>query len=318
MTGKGSKDVVTPPKAGLDFAAIKVGRGFMVISADPITGVASHIGEYAIKVSANDVATSGNRPQFAESVVMLPEGSSADDVGRVVGQMDLAARQLGITIVGGHTEVTPGIHRPIVTVTAFSFVKEYVSSEDALEGDSIMMTKTAGLEGTSVLATEGAGLKGRVSEETLRRARKFIGLMSIVEDAVAANETDAVHGMHDCTEGGVLGAVFEMSLASRLGFTLEEKAVPVAPETRAICARYSIDPLRLLGSGSLLLAVEHGREAKVAKALRSICEVTTIGQLRKGRKVMMTKGGAERLVRESPRDELWRVLADSSRRSQRL
>jgi hydrogenase expression/formation protein HypE len=317
MTGRESKDVVTPPKAGLDFAAIRVGRGFMVVSADPITGVASQIGEYAIKVSANDVATSGNRPQFAESVVLLPEGSSADDVGRVAAQMDLAAKRLGIAIVGGHTEVTPGLHKPIVAVTAFSFVKDYVSSEGALEGDSIMLTKTAGLEGTAVLASEGIGLKGRVPAKTLGKARRFLGRMSIVDDAVEAYGTGVVHAMHDCTEGGVLGAVFEMSVASGLGFVLKEAAVPVAPETKAICARYAIDPLRLLGSGSLLLAVEHGKEVKVAKALASVCQVTTIGQFRKGRRVTIAKGGVERLVRESPSDELWRVLADSSRRSQR-
>ncbi|MDA4120352.1 MAG: AIR synthase-related protein [Thaumarchaeota archaeon] len=317
MTGKVSKDLVTPPKAGLDFAAIRVGRRFMVVSADPITGVASQIGEYAIKVSANDVATSGNRPQFAESVVLLPEGSSSDDVELVVGQMDRAAKQLGIAIVGGHTEVSPGLRRPIVSVTAFSFVKEYVSSEDAREGDSIMMTKTAGLEGTAVLATEGTGLRGRIPAATLARARKFMDSMSIVEEAAVAYGTGAVHAMHDCTEGGVLGAVFEMSLASGIGFTLNERAIPVAPETKAICSRYSIDPLRLLGSGSLLMAIEHGKETKVASALAPVCKATIIGHFRKGRRTMTNRDGTERLIRDAPRDELWRVLADSSRRSKR-
>ena len=213
LTGKDSKSVVTPPKAGLDFAAVKVGSGYMLVSADPITGVTRDIGEYAINVSANDVATSGNRPQFAEAVVLLPEGSGRRSVGAVAEQMDAAAKRLGIAIVGGHTEVTPSLRRPIVMVTAFSFAKDYVTSGDAREGDTIMMTKTAGLEGSAVLANSGS-LKGEIENKTVQRASRFLSEISVVEEAVAAYRTGLVSAMHDCTEGGVLGAVYEMSRAS--------------------------------------------------------------------------------------------------------
>ena len=128
LTGAGSRDVVTPPLAGLDFAALQLGRRFLIISADPVTGVAKEIGRYAISVSANDVATSGNRPRFAESGVLLPEGADARYAKRIANQMDLAAKKIGMSIVGGHTEVTPGLRRPIVVVTAFSFADSYVSS----------------------------------------------------------------------------------------------------------------------------------------------------------------------------------------------
>jgi hydrogenase maturation factor len=308
MTGESSARIVTQPKAGLDFAAVKLGSGFMIVSADPITGVSERIGEYAINVSANDVATSGNRPQFAETVVLLPVGSTRESVREVAAQMHGAAKKLGIAIVGGHTEVTPELRRPIVIVTVFSFVKKYVTSGDARAGDTIMMTKTAGLEGSAVLASERSLLRGRVRAATLRQAQKFLSKISIVEEAVAAFGTGFVHAMHDCTEGGVLGAAFEMSLASGLGFELQEGRVPVAPATREICAQLSIDPFKLIGSGSTLLAVRAGREEKLKTALERTCKVTRIGEFTEGGRVLVRRDGRKQPVSTAPDDELWRVL----------
>jgi hydrogenase maturation factor len=288
---------------------VRLGGGYLVVSADPITGVSEDIGRYAVKVSANDVATSGNRPQFAESVILLPEGSSAADVRKLARQIHGAARESGVAIVGGHTEVTPGLKHPIVAVTVFSFVERFVTSGDARPGDTIMMTKTAGLEGTAELAKEKRRLLAGLRQETARKAQGLISQISIIEEAIAAFGTGRVHAMHDCTEGGVLGAVYEMSFASRIGFLLREAAVPIAPETTEVCRRLSIDPLRLIGSGSLLLAVEHGAETEIEEALRSICRVSPIGEFRRGRRVMVQRDGSRRLVKEAPEDELWRVLA---------
>jgi len=298
LTGASSNAIITPPLAGLDFAALKVDEKYMIVSADPVTGVAQEIGRYAISVSANDVATSGNRPQFAESVVLMPEGADAKYAEKIAKQMDSEAKKIGLSIVGGHTEVTPGLHHPIVMVTAFSFVDGYVSSRDAKEGDTIMMSKTAGLEGTAVLS-------GR---------RKFLDSLSVVDEATAAYATGAVHAMHDCTEGGVLGAAFEMSLASRLGFELEEKKVPVAPETKELCRRRGIDPLKLIGSGALLFAVEKGKEPRVSRALSPICRASTVGTFTNAGRILVRKDGSRRTLREAPEDELWRALARTSRR----
>jgi len=317
MTGADSARVVTPPKAGIDFAAVRLDRGFLVVSADPITGVVEEIGRYAVKVSANDVATSGNRPQFAESVVLLPKGSTEADVERVAKQVHEAARESGITILGGHTEVTPGLRNPIVIVTVFSVVERYVTSGDARAGDIIMMTKTAGLEGTAELARE-PGVKPRgVRDSVLAAARAMISQIGVTEEAVAAFRTGRVHAMHDCTEGGVLGAVYEMSVASELGFTLSESLVPVAPETAEVCRGLSIDPLRLIGSGSLLLAVEPGAEEEVGRALAPVCRVTRVGEFRAGSRKLLRRDGSTGLLREAPEDELWRVLSRPRRRGRR-
>ncbi|HUI23362.1 MAG TPA: AIR synthase-related protein [Nitrososphaerales archaeon] len=301
MTGASSDAVITPPLAGLDFAALKVDGKYMIISADPVTGVVEGIGRYAISVSANDVATSGNRPQFAESVVLMPEGADAGYAEKIARQMDSEARRIGLSIVGGHTEVTPGLHHPIVAVTAFSFVDGYVSSRDAREGDAIMMSKTAGLEGTAVLGGHS----------------RFLDSLSVVDEATAGYATGAVHAMHDCTEGGVLGAAFEMSLASGLGFELEEKKVPVAPETRDLCRRRGIDPLRLIGSGALLLAVESGKEPMVSRALSAVCRISSVGKFTKAGRTLVRKDGSGETLRKAPEDELWRALARSPGRRYR-
>lgn len=308
MTGRPSARVLAGPKAGVDFAAIRLERGYLIVSSDPITGVGSGVGRYAIAVSANDVATSGNAPQFMESIIMMPGRTTAADLGRLAAEMDAAARRLRITLVGGHTEVTPGLGRPIVVVTAFSFVRSFVSSEMAEPGDAILMTKTAGLEGTAALAREAKTTGRRLPGALASRAMAMERRMSVVGEAVAAFKTGRVHAMHDCTEGGVVGAVYEMSLASRLGFELDQGSVPVAPETREVCRRLSLDPLRLIGSGAMLMAVPDAEVGAVSRAVGRVARVTRIGRFARGRRLLVGADGSEEPVRSAPEDELWRAL----------
>jgi hydrogenase maturation factor len=298
LTGAVSDRITTPAKAGLDFAAVRAGNGYLVVSADPVTGVSKDIGTYAVRVSANDVATSGHRPQFAESVMLLAEGSTSRDVGRLARQIHEAAKGLGIAIVGGHTEVTPRLSHPIVAITAFSYVDDYVTSGDAKAGDAIIMTKTAGMEGTAALGG----------------SKRFLRQLSVVDEAVTAYSTGFVHAMHDCTEGGVLGAVFEMSLASGLGFELMEAEVPVAPETAELCRKWAMDPLKLIGSGSLLLSVEKGEEAEVIDALSPV-RASVVGNFTRSGRFLNRGDGTRVRLAEAPEDELWRALGRASGRS---
>jgi len=295
MVGVDSDRVVTPAKAGVDFAAIRAGSGYVVTSSDPVTGVARDIGRYAVAVSANDVATCGHAAQFAESIILLPEGSSPGDVSRVARQIHRAAKEAGITVVGGHTEVTPGLRRPIVMVTAFGLVEDYVASCDARAGDTIMMTKTAGLEGTAVLTG----------------SKRMLESLSVIPEATRAYAQGSVHAMHDCTEGGVLGAVFEMSMAAGLGFELYSAKVPVAGVTEKLCRKMGLDPLKLIGSGSLLLSVEPGMEEEIAKAVSPV-RVSSIGRFSPAGRFLIGKDGRKEAVRSAPEDELWRALGRPS------
>src|SRR2546428_2276567 len=254
MNGTPSSDLALPPGVGVDFGVIKMGTGYLIVSSDPVTGVTDRIGWYAVNVSANDVATSGNRPRFLQSIILLPRKTTIPLVRSISSEMHETARGLGISIVGGHTELTPGLDRPILVTTAFCYAKSFVSSADAKLGDSIMMTKTAGIEGTAILAGPLVASGSKVDARLLGRAKRFIERMSVVEEADRAFRTGQVRAMHDCTEGGVLGSLYEMAVASELGFEVGEKEIPVASETTAICAALKANPLKLISSGSLLLA----------------------------------------------------------------
>ena len=267
------------------------------------------MGWYAVNVSANDVATSGNRPQFLQSVILLPEKATVRDVARISSEMDRTASSLGITIVGGHTELTPGLRRPIVITTVFAFASSYVTAADARDGDSILITKSAAVEGTAICASDSTALGGKVSPDVIRRAKSFFKKLSVVDEAVAAYATGYVHAMHDCTEGGVLGAVFEMSRASRLGFELQEGNIPVATETAAICSALGLDPLRLISSGTLLLAAKAGREKDVIRAVvEAGSKAAVIGKFRKGSRSLTCRDGSREQILDAPTDELWKLI----------
>jgi hydrogenase maturation factor len=309
MTGAPSSDLVIPPSVGVDFGVIKQGRDYLVVSSDPVTGITERVGWYAVNVSANDVATSGNRPRFIQSIILLPEDARVGMVASISREMHRTAAGLGITIVGGHTELTPGLMRPIVVTTAFAFARSFITAADSRDGDTIMITKSAAVEGTAICGSD-AGRFGRgADQEMIRRARGFYRKLSVVEEAVAAFGTGKVHAMHDCTEGGVLGAVYEMSFASNLGFELLEDKIPVARETSYVCSRLGLDPLRLISSGTLLLSVKPGAEEEVASAISAAgSTVPADGAFRTGGGVLARRDGKRETVEGPPTDELWKLI----------
>jgi hydrogenase expression/formation protein HypE len=275
---KGGKNLIVPPSIGVD-VGVTVSKGkFLVASSDPITGTVKRIGWYAVNVSANDVATSGIMPDSLSAVSLFPSGSTSEKIRSVVDEINETARGLGIVVTGGHTEITPGLKRPIVVVTCFGSGEKFVTASMAIDGDSVLMTKTAGIEGTSILS----GLKvvqSSLKPSILNRGENLIEQLSIVREARSAFSTGRVHAMHDTTEGGVLGCLVEMSLSSKLGFELEEDHVPLDPSTREICDKLSLDPLKLIGSGSLIIACSKGDESSVIRAVeRKGIRCTRIGR----------------------------------------
>jgi len=308
--GYRSSNIVLSAGIGLDFGVIRVPAGFLIVSSDPVTGVEEQIGYYAVNVAANDVAVSGNRPRFMEVVVLLPEKKAEDHLSKIMGQVHESASALGISILGGHTEVTPGLERPIIICTALAYARRYVSSADAKDGDQIIMTKSAGLEGASIIARTVSKNRLRLNPRLLRKAKNLITKISIVDEAEAAFKTGAVHAMHDATEGGVLGATYEMSLASNLGFTIHEGAVPVAGGVHKICRSLKIDPLRLIASGSLLMAVPRQQVSRVIRAISKLnIDTAVIGEFGGSRRVLIRRSGDREVVDHDVQDELWNVVS---------
>jgi len=305
--GVKDKNLIEPAGVGVDFAVLQGTNQYIIVSADPITGVRKNIGWYAVNVSANDVATSGNRPRFMVNVILLSESENSASLSKITDDIDRACKNLGISIVGGHTETTKGIEQTILIMTAFTFANCYVSSKKALAGDCILMSKTAGLEGTSILAYEYRKSLSQLGTRVIRDALKMVDYISIVDEAEAAFKTGYVHAMHDPTEGGVLGGLYEMSVASKLGFVVDKSKVPIAEGTSKICNMLRIDPLKLISSGVLLMAVDPNGKDYVMKEIKSKgIEVNEIGRLIQGERIFLLNKN-KFLVNESPVDELWRI-----------
>jgi hydrogenase maturation factor len=309
-TGAPSPLLKVKPKIGLDVAVIALREGYLIISSDPITGVAEEIGWYAVNVAANDVATAGAKPLFLQSVILLPEGSEASTLKRIATDLHRAAKKLGIAITGGHTETVRGLKRPIVIATCISLAESYVTAADAKVGDAILLTKAAALEGTSILARHDKTLQSlpnNIRREAVNLAKKI----SVVEEAVEAYSTGYVHAMHDPTEGGVIGGLCEMAEASKLGFIVYKSKIPILDVTKKICQLKGIDPLRLISSGALLLAVDPKgvEEVKRRLAAKGI-PVAEIGRFTPSKRILIDEQGKKHTLPKAVIDELWKLEED--------
>jgi len=301
-------DVLVRAAVGEDSAIIDFGDWVCVLSTDPITGAARNAGWLSVHVSCNDVASNGAEPVGVLVTILLSEQASEDGLRGIMEEVNQAASELGIEVLGGHTEVTPGLASTIISTTAAGRAPKdrYVTSSGARSGDALVLTKAAGLEGTAILATDfEERLRGAMSAEALARAQAFRTEISVVPEGLAAARMGAT-AMHDATEGGVLGAVYEMVMAAGLGVEVDADAVPVRPETAEVCGFFHADPLKLISSGSMLIACGDG-EAMV-KGLGALgIAAATIGRVTpSGRWVI--SNGRRRELEVSYRDELWRIL----------
>ena len=302
------------PGVGEDAAVLNMGDRVLVVATDPITGAIGSVGWLAVHVNANDVASCGAHPLWFLCATLLPEGAGEAVLEGIMKQMHEACREVGVSLIGGHTETTPGLDRPILVGFMMGEAPRdrYVTTGGARPGDAIIMTKRAGIEGTAVLARDLAGaLRGRVGAETLRRAEAMLRSISVVPEAMRAMEVGGVNALHDPTEGGVINGIWEMAEASGVGVLLREGAIPVAPETRLICDALAIDPLKLLGSGALLIVAEQGRADEIVSALKGIgVEASIIGAItrRHEGRVLIRDDGSRVTVEAVDQDHLYRVL----------
>ena len=310
--GKRDKRVLIGPGIGRDSAVVKQNGMVLVFTADPITGTPSHIGQHSVEINANDIATAGARPKWYLCTILLPVGTREDSLREITREIHETAKRLGITVVGGHTEATSGLDRPIISGFMVGETRGRVlSAENGRPGDRILLTKTAGLEGTAILARDQATIlkKKGVPEGLLKLARSYQQQISVVEEALLASKLRGVHALHDPTEGGVLNGLWEMAEASDLGIEVWAEKIPVAPATQVICLTLRLDPLKLMSSGTLLVAVERSKRWSVQKTLmKSPRKMTEVGKLTarsKGR-VIVRRGKREALKPVS-QDELYKL-----------
>jgi hydrogenase expression/formation protein HypE len=312
--GADREEVIVGPSAGVDGAVLDLGAKSLVVSMDPITGAVERIGWLAVNVNANDVATFGVQPAFLFSCMMLPENAERKLVETISAQMNAAAKELGIAIVGGHCESTPGLSNPIVVGCILGLTEKgrYVTAAGAKPGDKLILTKSAGIEGTAILATDREqALKKIMTNTMLQAAKDFYSQISVVKDALTASKTGGVHAMHDPTEGGVAGGIHEMADASNLGVKVMEEAISVQPETARICSHFQIDPLQLIGSGALVISAEAKSADGIIRNLQNEdVPASVIGEFTENSeyRLLIRKNGETKALPRPLSDHLWIAL----------
>ena len=308
--------VVLGPRPGEDAALIDFGDKYLVTTMDPITFATDLIGWYLVQINANDLAVMGATPRWLMATLLIPEDMALQSLRRIFDQLLEACAALDIALVGGHTEITHGLSRPIaIGAMQGEVAKErVVLTSGAKPGDRIVLTQGIAIEGTAILAREAseAPVQAGVREELIESAKSFLNSpgISVVEAARIACDTDCVHAMHDPTEGGLATGLLEMATGANVGLLVEGQRIPILPECHSFCRALGLDPLGLIASGALLMAVEPQHTATLIEALsQQNIAASEIGQVtppEEGLKLRTVDG-----VRDLPvfdRDELARFL----------
>ena len=309
--------VLVGPGIGEDAAVIDMGERCLVAKTYPVTFATDEIGWYAVHVNANDIACCGARPRWFLATLLLPEHDTTPDlVEAIFAQMAGACDELGVTLCGGHTEITHGLARPIVIGQMLGEVGHdaYVRGAGARAGDAIILTKGIAVEGTALIAREKPdALAGVMEERELQRCAGFLrdpGI-SVVKDARLALEAGEVHALHDPTEGGIATGLWELAEAAGLGLRVDADRLPVLPECALMCRHLGLDPLGLIGSGSLLIAAPHEDARRIVQRLSDAnIAAAIIGELTsadEGHRLRSADGRLESLPQFS-RDELTRLF----------
>ena len=310
--------VLIGPGIGEDAAVISMSQDrVLVAKTDPITFASDEIGWYAVHVNANDIAATGAEPRWFLATLLVPEDMPQAHVEDAFRQISDACKDIGVSLIGGHTEVTYDINRPIVmgAMLGEAHPDHLTPTSAAQVGDAILLTKAIAIEGSSVLARESAtALFSRgISGDSIEQAQVFLhdpGI-SVLQDARIARAATKVHAMHDPTEGGLVTGLREIGWASGTGIRLDLDSVPVIPETLAFCRALALDPLGLLASGALVITLPPENVPSVTSALEGAgIPVTRIGHVTPPEDgfVMVTSKG-EREMPDFPIDELARFLS---------
>lgn len=302
-----NEDVILRPEIGEDCTAIEYGDYACVLSTDPITGADKGIGALAVHISCNDVASSGVKPIALLMTIMAPTGITKEEIGTIMKEAGEAAAALGVEIAGGHTEITSAVNKVIVSTTAIGKVlkNKLVKTAGAQIGDDVIMTKWAGLEGTAILASDREDeLKSLLSPEELKHAQSLLEQISVVAEGVLAGEHGA-NSMHDVTEGGILGAVWEVAESSGTGIEVLIDKIPILQETKKICEHYGINPYRLISSGSMVITCKDGKG--LIEKLKAIgVQAEIIGKITAEGRYLIEQG-AKKELQPPGADELFKA-----------
>lgn len=312
--------VVQGPGVGLDCAVIDAGDRLLVLKSDPITFATDEIGEYLVQVNTNDIATTGALPRWLLVTLLLPEGRTTPALAETIfNQVYAACRRLDISVVGGHSEITHGLDRPIAVGALIGEVAHdrLVTPRGAQPGDRLLITKGVPIEATAIIGHElSRELLQHFSADELAEAREFLRHpgISVLKDAGVAMAAGRVTAMHDPTEGGLTTALWELAQASGRQLVFDPDAVPVPELSARLCRHLGIDPLASIASGALLLSVEDADAARICAAVEEAgITCREIGRVEEGAPAVLraVAGGLEPCLMPE-RDEIARLFESRS------
>lgn len=305
-------EVLLGAGVGEDCAAMKLEPGeVFVISTDPITGTVQDIGTLAIQITVNDLASSGAEPVGVMLTVLLPESIEEPDIQKMMAQVETACAKCHIQVMGGHTEVTRAVNQPIISVTGVGKAREgaLVTTAGAKAGQDILVTKWIGIEGTSIIAKEKEEeLCRRFPREFVETAKGFDDWLSVLPEAEVAVRM-GVSAMHDVTEGGIYGALWELAEASGIGLEIDLKAIPIRQETVEICEYLGLNPYYLISSGCMLMASDRGHDL-VRELEKEGIPAAVIGKATSGSARRIRNGGEEGFLERPHTDELYKIYEE--------
>jgi hydrogenase expression/formation protein HypE len=308
--------VVVGPRPGEDASVIDIGSQYLIAKTDPITFATDEIGWYAVHVNANDIATMGGTPAWFMATLLLPENrTTAELVDTLFAQIGSACASLGVSLVGGHSEISYGIDRPIVigVMLGLAAKGDLITTDGAQAGDVIIVTKGVPVEATALIARERAdALRSVFSPEFIARCAAYLHEpgISVVHDAAIGTHAGRVHAMHDPTEGGLATGLWEMAAASGRCLAVDPSAALLA-DGQQLCAAVGIDPLGAIASGALLMTVHPDDAAAIIAALQAEgIAAYPIGRVEDGPPAVVdTRNGRQPLARP-PRDEIARLFEE--------
>lgn len=302
-------EVLLRSALGEDCAVLDASGGLCVLSTDPITGAGEILGRLAVHVNCNDIAAQGIAPVGLMLTLLAPVGTTAAELEAVMGQAASEAARLNVEIIGGHTEITAAVNRMVISGVAVGFkAREAQPPRKAMAGDVLVMTKYAGLEGTGILLSDFAeALSASLTEAELQESQWFLDQLSVVPEGILASRFGALK-LHDVTEGGVYGAVWEICMTGDLGCRVYRDRIPVHPLTEKVCRHFDLDPYRLISSGSMLVILPRETASAYLEALHHQgIAGTVIGDITAEAVVIVTETQEEPLLPPGP-DELFRVV----------
>lgn len=309
--GKKDKRVFIKPMHGVDAGVIDLGDKVMVVAEDPTFGMPvlmPYFGRSIVHICASDVAVLGIKPEFMTICLLLPPGIKTKDFETMWKQIDNECKKLGISIVGGHTGVYPGISYPLnggCTVWGFGKKEELTPPSNAKVDDKIIITKGPAIEATGILALQVENkLKAKIGDVLTEKAKRLFHEMTVVKDALIARKY--ANAMHDATEGGLLNGIYEIANASNTGVRVYEDLITIPEEVSAVCKYFDIDPLISISEGTLIItAPEHKVNELISSLKQQKIDTYVIGDITEAEKTFIRKGGSKQELKPVRVDPFW-------------